>query len=66
MDDVFELRLTQQECNTGHDDDEKDEADSHTGAEDSPCYRLTISKGVAETHGDIDLSIGTHNWTAGV
>ena len=66
VDAVFELRLTQQECNTGHDDDEKDEADPHTGAEDSPCHRLTISERVAETHSDINLSIGTQNWTAGV
>ncbi len=60
------MRLTQEECDTGHNDDESKEADSHAGAEDSPHLRLTISKGVTETHSDIDLSIRAQSWTARV
>lgn len=51
------MELTQQECNTGHDDDESDEADSRSGAEDRSCLRLTVAEGVTETNSDIDLMV---------
>lgn len=60
------MRLTQQECNTGHDDDESDEADSRAVAQHSPRLRFTISKGVTGADGDVDLDEGTQNWTSRV
>ena len=60
------MRLTQEECNTGHDDDQSDEVDSYTGSNESPRLRLTISKGVTATHGHIDLRIRAQHWAARV
>lgn len=60
------LRLTQEQGDTGHDDDESDHADSHAGAQHCSSLGLTISERVTQAHGDIDLSERPQNWAARV